>query len=623
MRKRYITWLVSCCYHLTKLTLVCTVDATEAILTRPTPALLFHNYNHHRHHHRQCYSHCNRNQQLSTVRTLRHLPLRILHRRSNTIIPSRKLRASRVITTSMEQLSSSSLSSSKTQAQPPLTREELRYQRLVAFGIQNAIPIENPVRSSDHSSFLEIPHNIGKSALTERSAAKPHRTVIDIWDDSSSCDSNTGSCTTDGRYQRDILKSDQLKASCSKNKKRSVDDQQDWPTNSDPINPKQKGRPLKLQKGSSTDKATTNIDRKSDNTTTTTTTTTGRNKNDSPRSFQVATWNVWFGMGDGQPHAALRMRTISRLLQEQHTRNMNPETGTNMNPLWCIGFQEVIPETEQYLQPAFARAKYQFFRQPQPAAYGCAMAIHEDLTILEQGWIPYSVTEMQRGFLYVRAQFPKKTNTTSTGQDGDDDNAPPQQLIFTTTHLESYTDPSYTGAQQRTRQLQQMCTFVEQQIQQHPNQVKVAIMSGDMNWDDERVRSSGMDPNMLSTISLPWKDTWLETKMANKKATTTKTNKYAAPKSKSSTIVEGYTYDAKMNPMLRGSLRRRLDRILVHDNSSGSSRTTGTTIGPTQLLGTEAIPDVTWMKYNSYTETSQETLTAPSDHFGYIVTLQC
>lgn len=304
--------------------------------------------------------------------------------------------------------------------------------------------------------------------------------------------------------------------------------------------------------------------------------------------FRVATWNVWFGpRGDGDPHAGPRMRAIVRLLTDSPAPRTlaNPATAPPPHPLWCVGFQEVIHETSRYLQPALESLGYTYVRQPSPVAYGCALAVHNSLEILERDWQAYRGSVMQRGFLYARVRLPDSDN----------------QMIFTTTHLESWAGPQHTGASQRVVQLHEMQDFVNRQFVQHAPHLKAAVLTGDMNWDDERARSSRVatiDPAMATILSSEWKDSWLETKTITSKQTC-------------------YTYDGKMNPMLGGNLRRRFDRCLLRAGNSASVRTVSTS-----LLGTEAIPDLTWQKYNDWNRSFKEMPTAPSDHFGYVANLQ-
>ena len=305
-------------------------------------------------------------------------------------------------------------------------------------------------------------------------------------------------------------------------------------------------------------------------------------------NFQVATWNVWFGPdGDGNPHPGPRMRALCRILHEQHSAAC---------PLWFVGFQEVVDPLARYLEPAMQGAGFHFFRQPvEGHPYGCGLAVHSSLKLIEQDWIPFEQTQMSRGFLYARAQMPNSQN----------------EILFTTTHLESWAGEGYTGAAQRPPQLQQMEAFVARQFARHKH-LSVAIMTGDMNWDDERPgRSVPLDPEMSTIISRnDWKDSWLDSKHPPAAAAAAAATTKAAAKAKKTC----YTYDGKLNPMLANNLRRRFDRILLRsDRCSAVS---------TALLGTDPIPDLTWQKHNPYKGSSRSAPTAPSDHFGYLARLR-
>ena len=441
-----------------------------------------------------------------------------------------------------------------------LTREELRVRRCIAFGIENAVPID--AKSFSVSSAFET---------SQKSKVKSEPEIIDLlWDDSSEEYDNVAPA----KKKRAVKMNAPFSMEVAKNK-------------SPPGSSKSDSKTQTLSEDTQSPSGS--------------------------RSFQVATWNVWFGpMGDGSPHAALRMRTIVRLLRE-----------SNVSPLWCIGFQEVVDATALTLQPALQAANYQWFRQPSSAAYGCAMAIHKDATVLQHGWVPYSETVMQRGFLYALMHLPIPEKISSSQK--------PMSLLFITTHLESYTGPQYTGAKQRPGQLFEIHSFVQEQLQS--GNAAMAIVSGDLNWDDERIRSVGVDPPLLSTLpsSAQWKDTWIESlapdlkqklgqSASGEEIGLSDTPKKRNTKVSSGVVIGGYTYDGKLNPMLSGPLRRRFDRILVLDSLSSSGGSVQ--IVSTQLLGTEAIQDWTWMKYNSFTQTRRETPTAPSDHFGYSVTFQ-
>lgn len=311
--------------------------------------------------------------------------------------------------------------------------------------------------------------------------------------------------------------------------------------------------------------------------------------NSSPESrstwkFQVASWNVWFGTkGDGSPHPAPRMRTLVKLLTEQSTKD---------NPLLFIGLQEVIDPLAVFLIPALESAGYRVFRQ-QGAAYGCAIAIDNRMEIISHSWHPYSQTVMQRGFYQVRAKLPNKYSPTDT-----------PEVVFTTTHLESWTGPDYTGAAQRVPQLQEMEEYCNRQVSSSSSKAYMAIMTGDMNWDDERPRSVPVDPLMPTVLheSIHWQDAW-------KVAASSTDKKF------------GYTYDAKINPMLGGNLRRRFDRCLTRSSMNDLGKWKVTPLH-TVLLGQNAISDLKWDKYNSYKQSFTEAPTAPSDHFGLVVHLE-
>lgn len=318
-------------------------------------------------------------------------------------------------------------------------------------------------------------------------------------------------------------------------------------------------------------------------------------------TFRVATWNIWFGpQQDGNPHPSRRMRAIVDELMEACPLS-----------LWFMGFQEVVEPLRTAMVPLLEAAGYQVFDQPD-VLYGCSLAVYQGQkketssnnypTILDAGWQPYQETIMSRGFLYVRARLP--------GSD--------QQVLFTTTHLESWCGKEYTGAAQRPRQLKQLQSFCKEQMKLHKN-LQIAIMTGDMNWDDER--RNALDPNMLNEVLSPdWKDAWIEAK--NGDAGSRSSNK-------KSDANKGYTYDGKLNPMLSNNLRRRFDRCLVlfsqnDNNKKKAAPGTGTSgaVADATLVGMSALPGLTWPKYNPWKQTSKQTPTAPSDHFGLIVTLK-
>jgi endonuclease/exonuclease/phosphatase family metal-dependent hydrolase len=181
---------------------------------------------------------------------------------------------------------------------------------------------------------------------------------------------------------------------------------------------------------------------------------------------------------------------------------------------------------------------------------------------------------MDRGILYARVRL-------STAH----------EILLTTTHLESWAGEDHNGSTQRQSQILEMEAFCVETVSKHPN-VHCALITGDLNWDDERARSVGPDPLMLKHLKKPWKDAWVHLHGDNKKAI-------------------GYTYDSKLNPMLGGNLRRRFDRILLYpDNASQVQRT--------EFLGKEVLPGLSWEKTNPYNNSVRSVPVAPSDHFGLL-----
>jgi hypothetical protein len=312
-----------------------------------------------------------------------------------------------------------------------------------------------------------------------------------------------------------------------------------------------------------------------------TTTTTARIL---PPSFSLATYNVWFGPPDPtarQVHPEQRMAAIAQALDMCHD--------LAKNPLLFVGFQEITSNLEQFLKPRLIQMGYKWHSQQniQEGSYGCAMAIHSSAGAGAAGFVPYRDSCQGRGILYARTR----------------------QVLFCTTHLESFADPKqYTGAKERQVQLIEMEQFCQEQLNKHP-ELRLVIFAGDLNWDDERVRSTGENKELLSLLpsssNKQWVDAWLETSSGG-----------SGSGARRRTTPDGYTYDGRENPMLGGSLRRRFDRCLLLARNKESL-----SIERVEMIGKEAIPGLVWNKKNSYTGTFKEVAVAPSDHFGLVVTV--
>lgn len=289
--------------------------------------------------------------------------------------------------------------------------------------------------------------------------------------------------------------------------------------------------------------------------------------------FKLATFNVWFGAdGRGQPYPDQRMKAVVELLKSESNADC---------PLLVCGLQEVIPELSKTLQPLLEEAGYKFMRQP-GTQYGCALAVHGCLEILEQDWRQYQVTEMNRGFLYVRVRLP-----------GSDD-----EILFANTHLESPIDRHHTtNTNERVQQIRELETFCNEQLETCKH-LQMVVIAGDLNWD-EGVRDV---PLLTRGLQTPWLDSWLET------STTGNDDD------------DGYSYDCTNNPLLDGDRRVRLDRILTRGSNVYLPK-------DTHLIGQDPLPNLTIPK-EEYCEQSGGLSTpvkicrnvpiVPSDHYGVV-----
>lgn len=272
-----------------------------------------------------------------------------------------------------------------------------------------------------------------------------------------------------------------------------------------------------------------------------------------PSIFQIASYNVWFGPPDPSAKQVHPQARMTAIAKEL----------SSCEKLIFVGFQELTSSLCGYLEPHLKSMGYRFCTQPLGGTYGVGLAIRKDIPIVESKFLPYQDTCQGRGLLFVE---------TPT-------------MLFATTHLESFLDAKkYDGATQREAQIIEATTFCEARLRQKPH-LSLAVITGDFNWDDERPKA----PNQsLVQVAKGWYDP-------------------GTPKD--------YTYDGKENPMLGGSLRRRLDRCLYFSPNKAIST-------QFQKLGMEAIPDLTWNKKNPFNGTTRTVPVAPSDHFGIAVTFQ-
>ncbi len=275
--------------------------------------------------------------------------------------------------------------------------------------------------------------------------------------------------------------------------------------------------------------------------------------------ISVATYNIWFGTTG---HEDRRMEAILDALSP-HEPNL-------------IGFQEVTTSLAQTLCPLLESLNYHTILQPF-MSYGCAVACKVD-KVVQSGFHPFSNSEMDRGIVWALVHMNGR------------------EILFTTAHLESYFDASCTGGPEREVQLLEMTEFCERCLRERPT-VAFAIITGDLNWDDERARGDGHNRKLLSLVdSTKWFDAYRQVE----------------PQS------PGFTYDPKENPMLGGgNIRRRFDRILVHPRD-------GDNVGVTSvnIVGKEALPGLTYTIPPTRYDGPKTRLVAPSDHFGLVSALE-
>lgn len=335
--------------------------------------------------------------------------------------------------------------------------------------------------------------------------------------------------------------------------------------------------------------------------------------------FSIVTYNIWFG----QAHPTKRMMEISNLICNLHDKK----------PLF-IGLQEVTNDLLNDLFPLLQSLGYTMITQDDCFhSYGVAIAVLTSIygndkneqyiaQTIKSGFHPYQETIMGRGLLWVHARITNEQPTSSSSH---------FDVLFTTTHLESFIPKNqyslpdthnHDGAKARKSQIKEAVSFCFNYRQKQitvsssgSNGIKALFITGDLNWDDERKGkgSNCTDEPLLPTINTPslsWIDAWKDCNSNQ----------------------EGYTYDSKLNPMLKGNLRRRFDRCLCYINGdTGKKQQQGDEeklfVNNAQLIGTEAIEGIEWKKevaeykYGKPTgaTTIQTRAVCPSDHFGLYV----
>lgn len=298
-----------------------------------------------------------------------------------------------------------------------------------------------------------------------------------------------------------------------------------------------------------------------------------------PIEWTMVSYNLWFQ----DLYQAQRMNALAEQVLSEPPR--------------LVGLQEVTASLMQTLVPLLESVGYQMIVQEAAHSnYGCALALQVD-QVLQQGFLPYSNTIMERGLLWALVKLEGV------------------EIFFGTTHLESYmpqyhaNGSAFTGAPEREAQLLECRQFIYKCMEKRPT-VQLAVLLGDLNWDDVRPRSTPDNRPLLQVLGthqdFQWRDAWLDTHTSKE---------------------VGYTYDAKENSMLGGNLRRRFDRCLVctRTSSNASSSVSSCTVQDVTLLGTQAIPGLTWTKPPhplARNQSAKHVPVLPSDHYGLRIQMQ-
>ena len=142
----------------------------------------------------------------------------------------------------------------------------------------------------------------------------------------------------------------------------------------------------------------------------------------------------------------------------------------------------------------------------------------------------------------------------------------------------------------------------------------LAMISGDLNWDDERVKSEGANKMLTNVLTnKTWRDAWFDVRDRKRRAVADRNGKV-----KKKDEPTCYTYDGKDSPMLGGNLRRRFDRILLRQKTGLE-----VDVDDLELIGKDPIEGLQWTKESSWNGrvTRKVVPVLPSDHFGLVVSM--
>jgi endonuclease/exonuclease/phosphatase family metal-dependent hydrolase len=228
-----------------------------------------------------------------------------------------------------------------------------------------------------------------------------------------------------------------------------------------------------------------------------------------------------------------------------------------------VGLQEVIPATLGLLKGHLGDT-YNFFPLQGMEGYFCVLAVHKRRSTRRGGFTAYANTgPLFRGLCHVEIEIAKDTWVRAG-----------------CTHLQSFLGPGMDGSAERPAQLEEAKEALAS------SSCAAAILMGDMNWAKK-------------DIGMPlgnWLDAWTASRPGE----------------------DGFTYDARTNGMLLGSMRERFDRCLASGQLAVES---------VELIGTEALRDPNGneashkkkRRTRKGVEFFDNLPVLPSDHFGLFV----
>ena len=291
---------------------------------------------------------------------------------------------------------------------------------------------------------------------------------------------------------------------------------------------------------------------------------TGGRRYPAPEGLSFMSYNVWFA-----EEVALqeRMAEIGRIIRDRLPT--------------VLALQEVTPAILTLLRPHLQACGYGAI-EPQPTYHRGApyfTLLASRIPFVHTSYHPFESSQMGRGLQIAEFLVSPELFRAQHGADELQALLPePRRFCVATAHLESPCPPHnfYSGQ----RKAQAAAAFRALAERKSASGSEGVVFMGDLNWTERR---DGALP-----LPTKWADAWLDLHGGD----------------------PGYTYDAKANGMLLGSLRLRLDRVLCWSKFAA----------PSACAKVGAEPVATAATYTKRTRSGDRQLPVfPSDHFGLLV----